>query len=94
MDGLTICGICGLKHSMDCFPSLPMMKEPYQRDIGGATKLLQNPWKLWPTSMFQNSIPPFPYSHTQSLYTPPPWNPFQPQFRSYLSYRQGWNGLS
>ena len=44
--------------------------------------------------MVQNSIPPFPYSHTQSLNTLPPWQLLQPQFNSYLPYPQGWNGLS
>ena len=94
LDSLTICGICGLKNSMDCFPSLPMMKEAYQRDIKGATNLLKKTWKFWPTCMFQNYIPPFPYSHTQSLNTLPPWQLLQPQFNSYLPYPQGWNGIS
>ena len=41
LDNLTICGICDLKHSMYCFPSLPRMKATYQRDTGDATNLLQ-----------------------------------------------------
>ena len=73
LDSITICGICGLNHSTDCRPSLPWMKATYQRDLGVAANSLQQSWQAWPTCMVQNSIPPFPYSHTQSLNTPPPW---------------------
>ena len=73
LDSLTICGIYDLKHSTDCFPSLPRMKESYQRYLGVSKKSPQQPWKPWPTCMVQNSIPPFPYSHDQSLSALAPW---------------------
>ena len=94
LDSLEGCGICDLNHSTDYCPSLPRMKETYQRDLGVAANSLQQSCQPWPTSMVQNSIPPFPYSHTQSLNTLPPWKLLQPQFNSYLPYPQGWNGLS
>jgi hypothetical protein len=34
LDSLIICGICDLSHSTDCCPSLPKIKEIYQRDQG------------------------------------------------------------
>ena len=93
MDSLESCGICDLKHSTDCFPSLPRMKATYQRNMGVATNSLQQSFQPWPTSMIQNSGPPFSYSHTQPLNTLPPWHLLHPQFNSYLPYPQGWNGL-
>ena len=92
MDSLESCGICDLKHSTDFFPSIPWMKETYPRDMGVAANSLQHSCQPWPTSMVQNSIPPFLYSHTQSLNTLPPWQLLQPQFNFYLPYPQGWNG--
>jgi hypothetical protein len=94
LDSLRICGICDLNHSTDSFPSLPRMKETYQGDLGAATSSLQQPWKLWPTCMVQNSIPPFSYSHNQSWNTPIPWKPWEPQYHPYLPCPQGWNGPS
>ena len=94
LDSVTISGMCVLKHSIYFFPSLPRMSKRYQRDLGVAAKSLQYPWKPWPTRIVQNYIPSFLYSHTQSLNTLPPWKLLQPQFKSYLPYQQGWNGLS
>ena len=62
--------------------------------MGVASNSLQQSWKPWPTRMVQNYIPPFPYSHTQSLNTLPPLQLLQPKLNSYLSYPQGWNSLS
>ena len=73
LDSLTTFGIHDLNHSTDHCPSLQRMKETYQRDLGVAANSLQQSWKPWHTCMVQNSIPPFPYSHTQSLNTHPPW---------------------
>ena len=84
LDNLESCGICDLNHSTDHCPSLPKMKETYHRDMGVASNSLQQSCQPWPTSMIQNSIPPFPYSHTQSLNTLPPWQLLQTQFNSYL----------
>jgi hypothetical protein len=70
------------------------MKATYQGDLGDATRSLQQPWKLWPTCMVQNSIPPFSYSHNQSWNTPIPWKPWEPQYHPYLPCPQGWNGPS
>ena len=93
LDSLESCGICDLNHSTDHCPSLPKMKETYHRDLGVATNLLQQSCQPWPTSMVQNSIPPFPYFHTQPWNTLPPWQLLQRQFNSYLPYPQGWNSL-
>ena len=73
LDSPIVFGICDLNHSIDHCPYLSRMKETYQRDLGVAANSLQQSWKPWPTCMVQNSIPPFPYSHTQSLNTLPPW---------------------
>ena len=73
LDSIESCGICDLNHSIDHCPSLPRMKETYQRDLGVAANSLQQSCQPWPTSMVQNSIPPFLYSHTQPLNTLPPW---------------------
>ena len=94
LDSLESWSICDLNHSTDHCPSLPKMKETYHRDVGAAANSLQQSCQPWPTSMVQNSIPPFPYSHTQSLNTLPPWQLLQPPFNSYLPYPQGWNGIS
>ena len=69
------------------------MKETYHRDLGVVANSLQQSCQPWPTSVVQKYIPPFPYSHTQSLNTLPPWKLLQPQFNSYLHYPQCWNGL-
>ena len=41
LDSLESCGICDLNHSTDHCPSLPRMKETYQRDLGAAANSLQ-----------------------------------------------------
>jgi hypothetical protein len=92
LDSLKICGICDLNHSTDSFPSLPEMKQIYRGYLGDATRSLQYPWQLCPTCMVQKSIHPFSYSHNQSLNTPIPWKPSEPQYHPYLPCRQGWNG--
>ena len=73
LDSPTIFGRCDLNHFTDHCPSLPRMEETYQGDLGVAGNSLQQSWQPWSICMVQNYIPPFPYSHTQSLNTPPPW---------------------
>ena len=41
LDSLESCGICDLNHSTDHCPSLPRMKETYQRDLRVAANSLQ-----------------------------------------------------
>ena len=94
LDSVTISAMCVLKHSIYFFPTLPGMSERYQRYLRVEKNSLQHPCKSWPTCIFQNSIPPSPYSHTQSLNTLLPWQLLQPQFNSYLPYPQCWNGLA
>lgn len=91
LDSLIISGICDLSHSTDRCPSLPKIKAIYQRDRGVVAISPQQPW---PTCMIQNSIPPFPYSHKQSLNTRTLWKLLQPQSQSYLPFPQGWHGPS
>ena len=52
---------CQKEHPMDSFFFLPMMKATYQRD--GEAVAISQPWKPWPTCMFQNTSFPFSYLH-------------------------------
>ena len=74
LDSLRICSICGLNNSMGSFSSLPKMEKTCQGDMEVATSspyemAPQVSWKPWATCMVQSSIPPFPYSHNQSVNT-------------------------
>ena len=45
LDSPTIFSICDLNHSTYHYPSLPRMKETYQRDLGVVANSLQQSWK-------------------------------------------------
>ena len=72
LDSLRICSICSLNHSMGSLSSLPRMETTCQGDMEVVTSspyemAPELSWESRPTCMVQSSIPPFPYSHNQSM---------------------------
>ena len=83
LDSLRICSICSLNHSTGGCSSLPRMETTCQGDMEVVTSspyemAPELSWQSRPTCLFQRPIPPFPYSHNQSMNIQTPCKLLQP----------------